>query len=174
MSKVYFTADTHFSHKNIIKYCNRGFANIDEMDATLIDNINKCVREEDILYHLGDFCFYPRGLFEATTRRFRNQIRCKQVHLILGNHDASIIKYPPDIFSSVSKEVIIEIEGYKLHLSHYPPKSLEHYTEGVMWLHGHCHRKGLDRPKVLDIGIDYNYCPLAFDEVIEISNRYKT
>ena len=55
--KTFFIADTHFGHKNIIKYCNRPFANIEEMNETLIENWNKAVSAEDAVYILGDFAY---------------------------------------------------------------------------------------------------------------------
>lgn len=57
---IWFTADTHFGHKNIIKYCDRPFDSIENMDQTIIGAINNNVQPNDILWHLGDFCFAPR------------------------------------------------------------------------------------------------------------------
>ncbi|MBL8880695.1 MAG: hypothetical protein JNG88_16400 [Phycisphaerales bacterium] len=52
---IWFTADTHFGHANIIKHCRRPFASVEEMDETLLRNINARVGRSDTLYHLGDF-----------------------------------------------------------------------------------------------------------------------
>lgn len=55
-SRVFFTSDTHFNHTNIIKYCQRPFRDIYEMNETLIANWNNVVAPDDIVFHLGDFC----------------------------------------------------------------------------------------------------------------------
>jgi calcineurin-like phosphoesterase family protein len=51
---LFFTADTHFGHANIIKYCQRPFSSVEEMNETLIANWNRVVAAEDTVYHLGD------------------------------------------------------------------------------------------------------------------------
>jgi len=53
-TNVFFTADTHYSHANIIKYCNRPFANAAEMNRQLVDNWNAVVSPSDIVFHLAD------------------------------------------------------------------------------------------------------------------------
>jgi calcineurin-like phosphoesterase family protein len=55
--KIWFTADTHFGHSNIIKHCSRPFADADEMDAALITTWNAVIQPKDIVWHLGDFAF---------------------------------------------------------------------------------------------------------------------
>ena len=53
--RIFFTADTHWGHRNIIRYCQRPFADVDEMNEALITNWNSTVGKDDIVFHLGDF-----------------------------------------------------------------------------------------------------------------------
>jgi calcineurin-like phosphoesterase family protein len=80
---LYFTADTHFFHSNIINLCSRPFNNLENMHKKLIQNWNSCVTNRDEIYILGDFIFKGSGL-EA------NQLLKKlngRKYLIKGNHD---------------------------------------------------------------------------------------
>lgn len=54
-NKIFFTADLHLYHTNIIKHCNRPFETIEEMNNVLVDNWNKVVGPKDTIYILGDF-----------------------------------------------------------------------------------------------------------------------
>ena len=55
-SKVFFTSDTHFYHGNIIRFCNRPFKDVEMMNETIIANWNNTIGQDDIVFHLGDFC----------------------------------------------------------------------------------------------------------------------
>lgn len=89
--KIWFTSDTHFSHLNIClgtsswtdKSKCRNFLDIENMNMVIINKINQYVGEDDILFHLGDFSF--NGI--ENIGKYREMINCKNVHLILGNHD---------------------------------------------------------------------------------------
>lgn len=67
---IWVTADLHFGHANIMKYCNRPFDSTENMDKTILDNINHCVSEDDELYILGDFAMPGRHRLDYTLSCF--------------------------------------------------------------------------------------------------------
>ena len=87
--RLWFTSDTHYNHANICsattQWVNpvtlRDFKSLEHMNAYLVGNINELVGQDDILFHLGDWSF---GGFESI-QKFRDQIVCKNIHLILGD-----------------------------------------------------------------------------------------
>lgn len=93
-SNIWFVGDTHFSHSNIIKETSiwedksscRDFKTIEEHDFLLLNNINTFVKENDILYHHGDFSMAGKD----NVWKFRKKINCKNIHFISGNHDNAI------------------------------------------------------------------------------------
>lgn len=92
--RIFVTSDTHFNHTNIIKYCNRPFASVAEMNQTLIDNWNRVVRPQDTVIHCGDFAFTKanRKVASATISTLANNLNGRKI-LILGNHDDKRISY---------------------------------------------------------------------------------
>src|SRR3990167_7246288 len=80
---IYFTADLHFGHKNIITFCNRPFAGTQEMNRALIDNWNSRVQKSDEVYLLGDVSFAAAEY----TKHMLEQLNGK-IYLIKGNHDS--------------------------------------------------------------------------------------
>ena len=83
MKKTWFIGDTHFYHKNIIKFEDefRPFDTVEEMNETLVDNWNRVVQPEDTVYHVGDVVFGGHEKHEIIGR-----LNGKK-RLILGNHD---------------------------------------------------------------------------------------
>ena len=80
--KIYIISDTHFNHENIIKYCNRPFKDINEMNDTIINNWNMIVKKDDIVYHLGDFFLGSKFDLKNIVDRLNGTI-----YLIRGNHE---------------------------------------------------------------------------------------
>ena len=179
---IYFTSDTHFGHYNIIKYCNRPFDNIHIMDQIIFDNINKVVGQGDTLYILGDFCFKGKKPID-----YRLKILCRDVHLILGNHDKRINFINSDTtdmngFSSIQEVKEIIHCNQRIYLSHYPHRSWPASHKGSWMLFGHVHSKldhedRISNRKTLDVGVDntVNYNkpfgqPWSFKELQQLFN----
>lgn len=169
---VWITSDTHYSHKNICRGVTawrtqegeipisqtRDFTTIEKMNSTIVNNINEVVGQDDILIHLGDWSF---GGFEQI-REFWDRIICKNIHLVLGNHDHHIENNrdgSQGLFKSVSHYNTLEIGQFKFRLMHYPISSWDGLGKGVMHLHGHCHLPNnlkLSRGQRMDVGMDGN------------------
>ena len=167
---IWFTSDTHYGHTNIAGQSvsrwsggYRNFHSVWEMNKSLIEGINKYVKEDDILYHLGDWSF--GGIHNI--KLFRDSIICKNIHLILGNHDEHIVdkevKYhdssfnPIELFSSVLDVLHLEIGKTKMFLSHYSHRVWNGSHKGVVHLYGHSHGSIPDFGRSMDVGVDVAY-----------------
>lgn len=84
---IYFTADQHFGHANIIKHCNRPFGTVAEMDEYLLEQWNNCVDVNDTVSIIGDLFF--RNTVSADD--YLHKLHGKK-HLIKGNHDKDWMK----------------------------------------------------------------------------------
>ena len=166
MKKTYFIADTHFGHKNIIRYSNRPFASVREMDETLIENWNNKVSKDSTVYHLGDFCF---GRTYEDTIRYSSRLN-GTIHLIKGNHDKHR-QFTHHTFDSIRDIAEINVYGQKITLYHYACRTWNCSHHGAWMLYGHSHGSLQDDPNALsfDVGVDcHNYTPLSFDDVADI------
>jgi calcineurin-like phosphoesterase family protein len=177
---LFFMSDPHFGHKNVIKYANRPFQDVSEMNRKIIENINKAVGHNDHLFINGDFAFYDD---EKIIENLLNQIVCKNLYLILGNHD--FIFYNNHKLRSLFKKVenYLEIKvkdstankGYqKIILFHFPILEWNAGSHGSWMLHGHTHGnlnypKELNNKKILDIGVDCNhFIPYSYLDIKNI------
>lgn len=80
--RIYIIADTHFGDENIRLYEERPFPDTETMDREIIKRWNDTVNENDLVYHLGDFC--AQG--EDRCRELLGQLKGRK-RLIIGNHD---------------------------------------------------------------------------------------
>lgn len=161
MGRVFFIADTHFGHKNIIKYCNRPFKDTEEMDATLIKNWNNTVSKEDKVFILGDFAFGDKNVI----KKYCNALNGRKV-LIMGNHDKKSVNTLIDCgFSEVIKYPIVWNEFFIL--SHAPQQAL--HNSPYFNIYGHVH----DDPTYKDytennccVSVErINYTPILFEDL---------
>ena len=163
MVNTWFTSDFHLGHRNIIRYCSRPFASVEEMDAASLANLNKLVGADDALYFLGDFCL--GGPDQA--RRYRDRIVCRNMHVVEGNHDAAL-RDLTGVFSSSNQLVEVRVRGQRIVLCHYAMRVWHHSWRGVWHLYGHSHGNLADDPASLsiDVGVDsHSFRPWRFDEI---------
>ena len=179
-NKIWFTSDTHFCHKNILEYCQRPFANVEEMNNEIISRWNQVVRNDDIVFHLGDFCLGNPNKWHAILDRLKGKI-----YLILGNHDAEYINESVmQRFEDISYQLLLNVNGQKIYLNHYPFLSYSGETNSTWQLFGHIHsnqhncriideqRISLLRPNQYDVGVDNNnFFPVSYRQIEDIINR---
>lgn len=133
---IRYTSDLHLDHINIIKYCNRPFLKPDGspdiwlMNKEIITRWNNIVHPNDITYVLGDFAMGKRSQIAPNRKRLNGKII-----LIKGNHDRSISAMLEAGFDEVFNELIINDDGFKVHMQHHPYKTAPNYPNHV-WLHG--------------------------------------
>lgn len=136
MSKIFYIADYHFGHANVIKFDKRPFDSIDEMDRKMIENWNAVVSQDDTVYILGDFCWDT----EDRWIEILNQLNGKKM-LIRGNHDLKIMSQQlRNKFQDIKDYKEVKDNGKRVLLSHYPmPFYRGAYNSDIVHLYGHIH-----------------------------------
>lgn len=186
--RVWFTADPHFGHGNIIKYCNRPALTPEERhkaatdprgkwrisdetvrrhDEQLLDAINSRVEKHDLLWILGDYCWGK----EPEARAYRSRILCETVNLVWGNHDHRSVA---SAFDYTTEQEMVTIDGQDVWLCHYPLRSWNGRFHGSWSLYGHVHARLEAEDKAnpawltKDVGVDAcGYRPWSFEELRE-------
>ena len=168
---IWFSADFHFWHTNIIKYCNRPFRTSEEMNETMIANWNRVVNPEDQCYILGDFAFCPPDKAANTARRLHGK-----KYLIKGNHDRTKMLVALEPFFEWIKDVhLLNVQDKKsqygnqqIWLSHYCHLVWPQQGYGVWHLFAHSHGK-CPVPfaaKAIDVGVDcWQYGPVSYSQI---------
>jgi calcineurin-like phosphoesterase family protein len=151
----FFTADDHYSHNNILKYCNRPFQNVHEMNVALTDRWNAVIKDKDIVYVLGDFCF-------GNPELFLNKLNGRKI-LIRGSHDKRTNGFEAvyDLYEFREKDI-------RITLCHYAMRRWAHSHHGAYHLFGHSHGKLEPFGNSFDVGVDcWEFRPISLDEVVE-------
>ena len=179
LDHTWLTSDTHWFHENILKYCNRPFPSVYDMNQSLVDRWNSVVGPEDHVYHLGDLCF---GTVEKWNWCLEPGRLNGHIHLILGNHDPERVFRPGTMierFDSIDYQKILVADGWTIILNHFPFASFSNnFDHKVIGLSGHTHIgplvDGLDRfvdiykPNQYDVGCDNNnFTPISLKEVLD-------
>jgi calcineurin-like phosphoesterase family protein len=205
---TYFCSDPHAFHANILKYCRRlafmtpadraaflaveadrndvrsiriSDESVDNMNRGLAANINARVGPSDVLWCLGDWVFGNGKDYARNARWFRDQIQCRTVSLVWGNHDDRRIR---DLFAATYDQVEIRVEGVKMTLNHYPMLTWNGQHHGSVespniHLYGHVHAlyqreraacpvRDVDAWAALDVGFDgHDYQVWSIAEILE-------
>lgn len=128
----FYTSDLHLGRKNVLKFDQRPFSNLDEMHEAIIRNWNSVVKDADDIYILGDVAWNKEVGLEVL-----RQLKGGK-HLILGNHDRvdSEIKKR---FLSIKNYDVIKDGEFKVVLSHFPIAHWDGERHGAIHLYGHVH-----------------------------------
>ena len=165
----FFISDTHFSHNNIIKYENRPFTSVEEMNETMINNWNSKVKYNDEVYILGDFIFDNKENALDIIDKLNGR-----KYMIRGNHDR-ILKYEEvaNKFEWIKDYFVLKYNKMKFVLFHYPIQVWDCQHHGSIHLYGHVHsnigdhRMEYDIPNSYNVGVDVNkFTPISIDEIL--------
>lgn len=175
MSNLWFTADCHFGHANIIKYCNRPFKTIEQMNMTLIYNWNSRVKKDDMVIHVGDFCFKNSStgkdgeglVFKAD--HYYNQLNGNIV-FIKGNHDKH------NFLNTKIENLVFGYGNEKYFVTHRPEDISEIYGVNLV---GHVHekwkiQKTLCGNFIYNVGVDVQkFQPVSMQEILGDLSKWK-
>lgn len=196
---IFFTSDTHYWHSNVIRYCNRPYSKVEDMNEDMVNRWNSVVKPEDYVYMLGDFSLNFRSI-ESYSFRLYGQ-RC----LIPGNHDLChsfhkksrhlenrekwIQKYKDYGWNVLPEQTTLDIPGIAtFNLCHHPysEESKDFHDKYEKWrpidngrilLHGHIHEKGLFNRSskgtpMVNVGVDvWNFTPVSIDGIVELLKK---
>jgi calcineurin-like phosphoesterase family protein len=193
---IWITSDTHAFHKNISgpevsewKTGYRDFKDQYQMTVKIAETFNKYVKEDDVLYHLGDWSFGGKDKIF----KFRALLNVKTIYLCYGNHDNNIrrnvflktndekgdVITAQSLFTSTQDVIWSKIGDSEFFLSHYSHRIWPGSHKGVIHLYGHSHGSIPDYGKSMDVGVDVayrmfgEYRPFNITEIIDIMKKKK-
>lgn len=175
MKTIWFISDTHFFHANMLKFTDDkgalvrpGFASIEDMNETMVQNWNAVVKPQDHVWHLGDVTFQYNGIFNNIMSQLNGHKR-----LVVGNHDKML---NPNLFRWFEK---VELwRGFKEEnfvCSHIPLRK-DNFRGGVQYnVHGHIHERVIDDPTYVNVCVEQiNYTPISMEEITDRIKNSRT
>lgn len=195
---IFYTSDLHFGHANIIQYCNRPWATVDEMNAGLVANWNSVVGPDDTVFVLGDF-----AMNRGATLHWVSKLNGRKI-LIIGNHDscflkrckgkkekqwAEILRYIEAGWWDVLPEGFAPVGLFSVELNHFPYLTQEcdqrypNYRpvdSGTVLLCGHIHtnwrtHRSVKGTLMVNVGVDvWNWTPVAEEKLVELIREENT
>lgn len=185
MSKIFYISDTHFGHENIIRFDNRPFNNIEDMNEKIKENWNRVVSKDDVVYILGDFMWKSKDSDVDFVKSLNGRKR-----LIKGNHDRVKSAKFKSLFESINDYEKIKDKDRTVVLSHYPIVAYDgHYGGRNIHLYGHVHitpeyyfikdyilkNKSDKYPmRMYNVGVMMEWMNYAPQELDSILNKFET
>jgi calcineurin-like phosphoesterase family protein len=171
---TFFTSDHHFGHANIIRYCGRPYRSVGEMNFDMQRRWNEVVAPGDHVWYLGDFALGDRALWPKYLTGLNGRIA-----LVSGNHDKGSQTMLDTGFVEVHDNVIVEVDGYRLWLNHFPPQAAvepefrrpKHERPPPpgpydIALCGHVHEKWTVFDGVINVGVDrWQFRPITLAQI---------
>lgn len=153
----FFTADQHYGHANIIRFCGRPFGSVEEMDAELSRRHNEVVGPGDTVIHAGDFAFRNARSAQSYLAELRG------THIFVrGSHDEWMGRDVHEILE-------LKIEEQHVVVCHYAMRRWPRSHYGSWQVHGHSHGELEPVGKQWDIGVDNNdFYPVSFERLRRI------
>lgn len=164
---IYLISDTHFGHASIIKYCDRPFDNVEQMNEELVKRWNDTVKDDDTVYFLGDICFKLKPSY------WWNRLNGQKT-LIVGNHDTNV----SDIKTRVYGVIYLKYLDTTFALVHDPIDFVHHNFE--TWLiHGHVHNNYLDdyplvnyAYRTINVSVELiDYRPISIEKIYNMTKK---
>lgn len=183
----WFTSDLHLGHANVIRYCDRPFNSVSEMNGVIVALWNSVVAADDEVWVLGDLAM---GSIEESLAVAGQLVGNK--HLVLGNHDrpfksaAKSEKWSSRYLTLGGFEELhhgevatVLSDGTAVRLCHFPYEGdsgdKDRYVEqrpaddGGWLLHGHVHTRWRQRGRMINLGIDaWAGLPVPETAVVEL------
>lgn len=199
--RIWLTSDEHYGHGNILGYTNRGqkYSTIEYMNIGLIKEHNSVVKDDDTVYHLGDFVFKDTA-YAVSHLKHLNGSHC----FIRGNHDKWLVDGDQNGLGALQRakdelknqggdpsKILWVKDYYEIKnkfgffcLSHFPMLTWYKSNRGSIMTHGHTHSNinylNDDSVKRIDVGVDSafeikgNYEPFSIEEIVELMKNRKT
>lgn len=172
-----YISDLHFGHANCIRFDERPFSDVYEMDYMLIQYWNNRVHTDDHVYVIGDMFFRN----EEDEQWYLEQLKGHK-HLIVGNHDSKLLNnaVTMSFFESVHEMLLIKDEDKEIVLCHYPMASWAKSHHGTWHIYGHIYNDKGEvyeymklKPRALNAGcMINNYAPASLRELVQNNNRF--
>ena len=164
---VFFTGDTHFGDRRVLRFDHRHFPSLAAHDEALVARWNEAVGPDDVVWHLGDFAIGPsRAEIHALLASLNGR-----KHLIVGNNDGLDTLEAPD-WASLQHYAEIVVDERKLVLCHYPFRTWNGIGSGAINIHGHSHGRLTPATRQYDVGVDvWDFRPVPLGTVLARRRR---